>query len=73
MEIIKNIFKIDFKKFNLYTILSILIILIGLLMWISHGIRYNIWTDIGIYSITIFFILSGVLGVLISLHSIEEK
>jgi hypothetical protein len=63
----KDILKISIKNFNLYTILSLLFLLAGLAFWISWGLRYGVWVDIGIYSITIVFVLSGIIGFIISL------
>jgi len=68
IDIIKNIFKIDLKKINIYTILAVLLLLSGLIHWLYWGVRYGVWTDIGIYSLTVVLVLSGILGILISLH-----
>jgi hypothetical protein len=65
--------KINVKNFNMYTIISILFILAGLLLWISWGIRYGIWYDIGIYSLTIVLVLPGTIGTIISLMEKEEE
>jgi hypothetical protein len=62
-----DMLKMDFKNFNEYSILSILFLIAGLVLWISWGLKYGIWYDISIYSITIVFVLSGVLGLIISL------
>jgi len=64
--------KINFKNYNIYTILSILFILGGVLHWIYWGSRYGVWYDIGIYSITIVLVLPGILGLIISLMETEE-
>jgi hypothetical protein len=69
----KNMLKINVKNFNMYTIISILFILAGLLLWISWGIRYGIWYDIGIYSLTIVLVLPGTIGTIISLMEKEEE
>jgi hypothetical protein len=57
----------------MYTIISILFILAGLLLWISWGIISGIWYDIGIYSITIVLVLPGIIGTIISLMEKEEE
>jgi len=72
MDMIKNIFKINTKNFNIFTILSILFLLTGILLWISWGVRYGVWTNIGIYSITIVFVLPGIIGILLTLHEKEQ-
>jgi hypothetical protein len=69
---LKDMLKISIKNFNLYTILSLLFLLAGLALWISWGIRYGVWVDIGIYSITIIFVLSGIIGFIISLMEKTE-
>jgi len=70
---IKDMFKINIKNFNIFTVVSILSLLAGLLLWISWGIRYNIWYDIGIYSITIVFVIAGIIGIILSLMEKEEE
>jgi len=65
--------KLNFKNFNEYTILSILFLLGGLLHYIYWGIRYGVWYDIGIYSLTIVLVLPGIIGIIISLMEKEEK
>ena len=71
MDMIKNIFKINFKNYNIFTILSILFLLAGLIHWLYWGARYGVWTDIGIYSITVVFVLAGIVGILLTLHEKE--
>ena len=66
-------FKINLKKFNLYTVLSILLLLAGISHYIYWGSRYGVWYDIGIYSITIVLVLAGILGILITLIEGENK
>ena len=63
----KSLIEFDIKKFNFYTIISILCIIAGLLLWISWGLQYNVWYDIGIYSITIVFLIAGIVGFILSL------
>ena len=59
--------KPNLKNLNAYTIFSILVLIAGLLFYISWGLRFNVWYDIGIYSITIVLILGGILGAILSL------
>ena len=56
----------DIKKYNFKTVLPLLLLLAGIVFYIYWGIRYGVWVDIGIYSITIILVLSGVLGMLLS-------
>ena len=69
----KDMLKISIKNFNLYTVLSLLFLLSGLVLWISWGLRYGVWIDIGIYSITVVFVLSGIIGFIISLMEKTEE
>jgi hypothetical protein len=59
---------VNIKNFNWKTILSILFVLGGLLFWISWGIQYGVWVDIGIYSVAVIFILGGLVGFVLSLR-----
>ncbi len=67
--------KPSLKNINAYTIFSILVFIAGLLFYISWGLRFNVWYDIGIYSITIVLILGGLFGAILSLtfEKTEEK
>ena len=58
-------------------IFPLLVLIAGVAFYLSWCITYSstypgVWTDIGIYSITIVFVLSGIFGVLLSLLS-EKK
>jgi len=46
--------------------LSLLFILMGIIIYIAWGITYGVWVDVGIYSITIFFLALGIIGVLVA-------
>jgi hypothetical protein len=63
--------RIDLKNFNILTIFSILVLLAGLLIYVYWGTRYGVWYDIGIYSLTIVFVIPGIIGIILSL--IEKK
>ena len=67
-----KLIKLNRKNFNEYTILSILFLLGGLIHYIYWGVRYGVWYDIGIYSITIVLIIPGIIGIIISLMENEE-
>jgi len=58
-------------QLNAKSIIFILVIAVGLIFYIFWSLTYNAWVDIGIYSITILFVASGVIGLLIS--QIREK
>ncbi|HIH00251.1 MAG TPA: hypothetical protein HA258_06665 [Thermoplasmata archaeon] len=68
--------KPSLKNVNAYTIVAFIILIAGLLLFISWGLRFNIWYDIGIYSITIILVLGGLFGAILSLtfeKTDEEK
>ena len=53
---------------NIFTILSALLFLAGVGFYIYWGLRFGVWADIGIYAITIVFVLAGLLGMLLTLY-----
>ncbi|HID25713.1 MAG TPA: hypothetical protein EYP23_04550 [Thermoplasmata archaeon] len=55
------------EKTNVGTMASILVLACGLIFYVGWSSIYNAWTDIGVYSVSIIFILLGILGTLISL------
>ena len=59
--------QLQLKNFNLYTILSLIMIIAGILFYITWGMSYNVWADIGIYSITSVLVLAGLIGFILSL------
>jgi uncharacterized membrane protein len=59
--------KPNLKNLNPNTIYSILGLIAGLRLYISWGLRFNVWYDIGIYSIVIVLILGGIFGAILSL------
>ncbi len=63
----------NIKEINEWTILSILLLLAGILFYIYWGIRYGVWVDIGIYSITIVFVISGICGFFLSTIKQEKE
>jgi len=59
--------ELSMKNINGYTIVALIVLIAGLLLYITWGLRYNVWWDIGIYSITIVLVLGGLLGTILSL------
>ena len=68
-----NMININTKNFNVFTILALLALVAGIVFYIYWGSRYGVWHDIGIYSITIVFVLSGIFGTLLSLYEKAEE
>jgi len=63
----------DIKNYNFKTVLSLLLLIAGIIFYISWGIMYGVWVDIGIYSITIVLVLGGIFGTILSLLEDEGK
>ncbi|MBU0496742.1 MAG: hypothetical protein KKC68_09125 [Candidatus Thermoplasmatota archaeon] len=61
------------KYINLKSILSILLILAGIILYISWGVRYGVWYDIGIYSITIVLVLAGLFGFILATYFADDS
>ena len=60
-------------KVNGKLIFSLLVLAAGIIFYIGWNIEYGAWTDIGVYSITIILVISGILGILLSLMESEKK
>ncbi|RQW81888.1 MAG: hypothetical protein EHM79_19260 [Geobacter sp.] len=63
----------DIRNFNWKTLLALLTFIAGILIFIYWGTRYGVWTDIGIYTLTIVLVLFGVFGILLSLTEPKEE
>ncbi len=69
----KYIPKINVKNFNVFTVLSLLALIAGIVFYLYWVGRYpDAWADIGIYSITIVLVLSGIIGTILSLMEKSE-
>ncbi|MEM0466342.1 MAG: hypothetical protein QXX20_01905 [Candidatus Thermoplasmatota archaeon] len=64
---------IPLKNFNWKTILSLLFLVAGFLFWVSWGITYGVWVDIGIYSVVVLFVLGGLAGIFLSLREQKQE
>jgi hypothetical protein len=65
--------KINKKNFNIFTLISSLLLLAGILFYISWGIRFGVWYDIGVYSLSIIFVLAGIFGILLTLYDSSKE
>ncbi|MEF8848347.1 MAG: hypothetical protein V5A68_04360 [Candidatus Thermoplasmatota archaeon] len=68
MDQVEDIFNIKLKNFNLLTLISVLFLISGIIFYIGWIVTYGVFYDIGIYSITIVFVLAGILGILLTLR-----
>jgi uncharacterized protein (DUF983 family) len=59
------------KNFNTFSVLSLLFIVAGIGFYVAWGLKYSVWVDIGVYALTIVLVLSGVIGLLITLSDKE--
>ncbi len=59
--------KPSLRNINGYTIVALIILIGGLLFYVTWGLRYSVWVDVGIYSLTIILILGGLIGAILSL------
>jgi hypothetical protein len=59
--------ELHMKNFNVYSVLALIMIIAGIVLYFIWGMQYNVWTDIGIYSITSVLVLGGLLGFIVSL------
>ena len=73
MDMMKNMFKISLKKFNIYTVLAILFLLAGIFIYLYWIITFDVWYDIGIYALSSVLIISGIIGIFLSLMEKEEE
>lgn len=54
-------------RFNGWTILSLVLLLLGVAFWLFMGTTYGNWTDVGVYTVGIVLIGFGVAGAFASL------
>lgn len=64
---------ISMKNFNWKTVLSLLTLIGGIAFYVYWGMRYGVWVDIGIYTLTIVLVLFGVFGTLLSLTGTKQE
>lgn len=71
LQKIRNL--LDIKKYTYKTVISLLFIFAGMLYYIYWGMAFGVWADIGIYSVTIIFVIGGFLGLLLSVMEEPQK
>jgi len=64
-------------KMEPITIISVLMLLVGIIFYIGWSLHYDAWTNIGVYALTSILVVSGILGLLLSMHQegkvLQEK
>jgi hypothetical protein len=53
--------------FNRWTVLSLILLVLGVAFWVWQGTTNSNWTDVGVYSIGVSLIGFGLVGALVSL------
>lgn len=53
-------------------ICSLLLIVLGSIIYFSWGLLYNSWFDRGVYSLVVPIILFGVFGLLLGIHARDQ-
>ena len=65
---------IDIKiKWNIKSIFSASVLFTGILFYIAWGAFYGVWTDIGVYSLTIVLVAFGAAGLLYAWTPAQEE
>ena len=54
-------------------IFSWILLLLGVLIYLSWAFLYDAWTDIGLYSISSVIIAFGILGILLAIVKKDEN
>lgn len=54
-------------RFNAWTALSVVVLLVGIGFWLYMGTTYDTWSDVGVYSVGITLVGLGVAGALVSM------
>ncbi|RLF45534.1 MAG: hypothetical protein DRN29_06525 [Thermoplasmata archaeon] len=59
-------------KINAKTAFSLLVLLAGIIFYVAWSAKFNAWTDIGVYTVTIILVGFGAIGSILSLLPSEE-
>jgi hypothetical protein len=54
-------------RFNGWTLLSLVLLILGIAFWVYMGATYDNWTDVGVYAVGVTLIGFGIVGTLVSL------
>lgn len=54
-------------RFNAWTALSLLVLLLGIGFWLYMGVTHNNWTDVGVYAVGIVLVGFGLVGAMVSM------
>lgn len=54
-------------RFTPWTILSLVLLVLGIAFWVWMGTTYDNWTDVGVYSIGVTLVGFGLVGTFVSL------
>lgn len=48
-----------------YRIFGLILLILGLTFYVGWSVMYNTWTDSGLYSVTVMFVVFGLLSILL--------
>ena len=65
--------KINIKNADIYTVLSLLLLIAGIGFYLYWGVRYGFGMDIGVYALTSLLLLAGLFGLILSLLDKNEE
>ena len=54
-------------RFNVWTVASLVSLVLGVAFYLTMGLGYGSWTDVGVYSVTIVLVGLGGVGTWVSL------
>lgn len=60
-------------KWDVKSILSAGVLVVGILFYLAWGATYGVWADIGVYSLTIILVAFGAAGLLLSWTPEKEE
>ena len=60
-------------KWDMKSMLSAIVVAMGIIFYITWGAFYGVWTDIGVYSLTIVLVATGAAGLLYTWTPDQEE
>lgn len=54
-------------RFNVWTIVSLVSLVLGVVFYLAMGLGYGSWTDVGVYSVTVVLVGLGLVGAWVSM------
>lgn len=54
-------------RFNVWTVASLVSLVLGVAFYLTMGLGHGSWTDVGVYSVTVVLVGLGLVGTWVSL------